>query len=329
MFISGLNYWNNGVGGGYPYLLVTEKIKATSFANSYNEKTYKINQSFDLNDLAIAGGISVWGKWQTSNGVDYTGTVQFLIQLEKPDTTLVTLYSHVYSYPDSGEGYLLSSGLDDILPYLSQQGTYKLWLTCIVSSAATYDDETHKWTYYPSYGWHDNISIPINIRKFKTVIESIGASESETLKPSITKSEIIELFEDFSAKVLTIYKGSGVDIAGLFESYLLKVLISKAEAIELAESYSYFAGWRKEAKESLGLREMAQAKTIIGNVETTYYIGKTEEWEEPIAHETSWQQIPPVETEWEEKDNLELMSIWLPGEKKSSGWKSKKRIKSK
>jgi hypothetical protein len=314
-FSSGLNFWNNGVGGGYPYLLVTERIEATSFANSYNQKTYKINQSFDLNDLAIAGGISVWGKWQTSTGEDYTGTVQFLIQLEKPDATLVTLYSHEYSYPDSGEGYLLSSGLDDILPYLSQQGTYKLWLTCIVSSAATYDDETHKWTYYPSYGWHDNVSIPINIRKFKTVIESIGASETKSLKSSITKSEIIELFEDFSAEVLTIYKGSGVDIAGLFEAWLLKALISKAEAIGLSESYSYFYGKRKEEIEAIGLKEMAQAKTIIGNLTTVYSIGAMPGWQDKAPIETDWESQAVVETEWEDEEPQE------------SNWEAEKDIK--
>lgn len=135
--------WDNGVGGGDPFVLMVEpgnpdsyRIRGGSYEESISEKTYKIRQQFGVNDEAIIAKISAWGWWNAYTG-DVDGYNKFIIELKKPDTSMVELLN-VTKTGLIGFGQLLDEV--DIKSNFDQYGNYELWLT--VKTKSKRDDES-------------------------------------------------------------------------------------------------------------------------------------------------------------------------------------------
>jgi len=124
-FSSGFDNWDNGVGGGQAFTLDSGKAKGSGHEDSIFEKIYKIRQQFEANDEAIIAKISAWGQWEGVTG-DYDGYNWFIIELKKPDTSMVELLN-VKKTGISGSGMLLDEV--DIKSNFDQYGNYELWLT--------------------------------------------------------------------------------------------------------------------------------------------------------------------------------------------------------
>lgn len=135
--VHNVDHWDNGVRGGYAfyYLFQTENIKGISYEDSISEKVYKIKQGFAVNDEVIIAKLSAWGQWQALSG-DIDGSNQFIIELKKPDTSMVELLNTTKTAL-TGSGQLLTES--DIKANFDQYGNYELWLT-LKTNAKRYDE---------------------------------------------------------------------------------------------------------------------------------------------------------------------------------------------
>jgi len=196
-FSSGLDSWHNGVGED-PFVLDAEKIKGSSYSASVLLKTYKIAQSFYSNEEVIAGKITVWCKWLAYAGDVSDGYNQFVVELVKPDTTSVTLLNSTKT-ANSGSSNLLDAV--DITAHLAQYGIYWIYLTLkTMSGKSDNPDSPPPYSYGVSYGWYDNISIDIAVKKYKTVHEKIGSTGALGGKASVLRSEAMGLVEAYSTE---------------------------------------------------------------------------------------------------------------------------------
>jgi len=414
-FSQGFLHWDNGVGGGDSYTLDVGRIKGSSYPENVFTKTYKIKQSFAVNDEVLTAAISIWAKWQAEAG-DYNGKNIFGAVLKRPDMSEVS-FLNLLKDGISGEGYLLSGF--DLKPYFDQYGNYELCLT--LGSNAKRDDEsvsvTHPYggwsndgftvydgynkikvvsnpfddsyvianiekhltidrpaetatitvkakgvreheicyvqvkvylikpdqswetlyegsvqtgdwetvlnnadiashcqqvgrytlrlygkvrSYYESevgwwrseahfddvnlsvgwpeytqsFGWYDNISLDMTVKKYKTVHEAIGGAESYSKFPKVSEQEIMQLSEAYNklVKVKRFLEGVRLsetyeitaarnkeitEIVQLVESFFTKASFkrSKQESVVLAEMYEILKGGKKEVKELLGVSE--------------------------------------------------------------------------
>ena len=124
-FSSGFDNWDNGVGGGNAFTLDSGKAKGSSDDDSVSELIYKIRQQFEANDEAIVAKISAWGQWEALTG-DVDGYNKFIMELKKPDTSMVELLN-VTKTGLTGSGLFLDEV--DIKSNFDQYGNYELWLT--------------------------------------------------------------------------------------------------------------------------------------------------------------------------------------------------------
>lgn len=234
-FSSGGAYWTNPSGGlAYTIGLGT----ATGISDperAITVWTYKMCQQFSSDDEIITAIITVWAAWEAyPDSAD--GYNRFIVELEKPDTTIVGLV-------DTTKTAVVGSGniLDgiDVKSNMAQYGSYKLWLTLVTKSAGgPLGDPPRRIT--QSQGWYDNISIDVTIKKYKTVIDKIGSAESHFSGEGFTRTT--------------------KDIAQLSESQFFCVKKFALENIGLLEDY-YVAGAKViSAKETFGASELYTKK---------------------------------------------------------------------
>lgn len=236
-FSSGSGYWTNPAGDGLAFTLGLGWATGASNPSGALEWTYKMCQQFSSNDEVITAIITVWAAWEAyPDEVD--GYNRFIVELEKPDTTVVTLVDTTKTGAagfETGSGNILSAS--DIKTHMTQYGNYKLWLTLKTKSARTVGIPRE---YTQSQGWYDNISINVTVKKYKTVIDKIGSAESH-----------------FSGEG---YSRTTTDIAQLSESQFLCVKKFAMENLGLLEDY-YVAGAKNvSAKETFGVSDLYTKK---------------------------------------------------------------------
>jgi len=264
-FSEGILYWDNGVGGGRAYFIGLEKAFGTSDPDSVDVWTYKMCQQFSSNDEILTATITVWAAWEAYPD-DRDGWNQFIVELEKPDSSKATLVDTIKTAV-IGSGNILDG--TNIKSSMTQYGNYKLWLTLVTKSARSrLGDPPIIIT--QSQGWYDNISIDMTVKKYKAVLEAIGGAEAydKTWTPHIeyfykAVLEAIRLVESYETK---LGKTKVVqELIQLLESYSTKVKFIRggAESIALAEIYDILAGFKREFKETVGVSEAYSKKTSI------------------------------------------------------------------
>lgn len=194
--------WDNGVGGGslFAWLEVSHRIRGSSNDDSISELIYKIRQQFTVNDEAIIAKISAWGQWQSVTG-DVDGYNQFIMELKKPDMSMVELLN-VTKTGLIGSGQLLDEV--DIKSNFDQYGNYELWLT--LKTRAKRDDENTSLT-EPYADWTnggDLFSLYESNNKIKKVSDDIS---SEQYIATMTKQFTID-GPAYSAPLTVQAKGS-------------------------------------------------------------------------------------------------------------------------
>jgi len=177
-FSLGFDYWDNGI-GGYAYTLVSGRATATSFPDSGNLKTYIMKQSFSLNDEVVSATITIAAQWACAAvGTEQDGVVKFKVELEKPDTSKVTLYEATKTNED-GAAWILNLG--NVAAHFTQYGNYKLWFTCQVSSCIFISGPTTQGYYSPGTVVDDSAvgtvpwNTPNNAKSSNNVYTFVGA----------------------------------------------------------------------------------------------------------------------------------------------------------
>lgn len=264
-FSDNFDHWNNSVGGGLAFSISAEQPFGVSNPGSASAKTYKMCQEFYSSDEIVTAEITVWAIWDASSGDD-DGSNRFKVELEKPDTTMVTLVDTTKTAVSSSDNIL--DGVD-IKTYMATYGNYKLWLTLITSSSKT--GQEHE----VSEGGYDNISIDITVKKYKTVHEIIGSTGAILSEAKVIRSEAVGLVEAYSTE--TFSPTHNYETA--------------SESVGLSESYSKILKRIRGVVEVVGLSETIQAKRIQGNLETTYVLEDLTQWTEISRAETPWIKI--------------------------------------
>ena len=285
-FSSGFDHWNSGV---LQNAFVLDDGMAWSRGMvGETPKKHDITQQFNLNDEVAYAKITVWGKWWAQGGEEIDGYNRFIVKLEKPDKSKVTLLD-ITKTAVTSEGYLLNGV--DIKSHFSQYGNYTLWLNCW----CRYADEGGP--SLRSMGWYDNISVNIAVKKYKSVHEKMGGVE--TLSPHASHqyksvAESIGLVEKYNVKI----SKTVAEAIGLSESYETDVKEAQfkavAESIGLVEAYSIKKTLHRSAAESIGLVETLQAKRTQGNLETTYTIDQLTQWSEVDRVTTPWVKVTKI-----------------------------------
>lgn len=305
-FSQGTSYWINGAGGGYSYDVYNEVLRATSEDSDANPYLFKIKQAFLVAYQVIDARITVYNQWECDSGTVSNGTVKFWVKLQKPDLSFVQL-AYEAREAEEGNGYICSNL--DITSHFSQQGTYHLWLDCEVTAA-----EQDGSVFTVSYGWYDNVSIDVKIKKTKTVFEAVGATDepqglvkktvkentgaSESYSTVFTKpklvSEATQALESFSILIKKTVK----EVVGAIEYYFkANFLKTVKEDVGASESYSTILIECRTLKEDVGVCEKLTALKTSGNLEV--YID--------IKPLTAWQEKDKAVTEWI-KEKKEILS---------------------
>lgn len=263
-FSDEFNHWDNGVEEGDAFYINLERAQAASAFMDTDPVTYKMKQDFSINDEVVTAKLTIWGGWYSFSGI-VDGYIRFKVELEKPDTSKVTILD-VTKTAEIGEGNILDE--EDIKAHFDQYGNYKLWLTCI--AATCYASPGPPAVYPRSYGAYDNINVDVVVKKYKTVHEKMGGTERLNDVVAVKKAEIIGMVESYSTNVSPCQFSSASDIMGLHESYsTIKTLY-------------------RNVAESMGLVERLQARRTHGNLVTTYTIEDLLGWDAVSPRSTSW-----------------------------------------
>ncbi len=183
-FSSDFDYWDNGV-GGEAYTLDAGKARGSSSPTSAVLRVYQMLQNFNLTMAVDTGEITVWCKWLAYYGGISHGSNRFIVKLQKPDTSYVTLLD-IKKTGISGNGNLLDGV--DIKAHLNQAGTYWLYLRLeTISSCSENPDPPPTYSYGVSYGWYDNIAIDITyLAGTNMKIKAVSAwKDAEKLKIAV------------------------------------------------------------------------------------------------------------------------------------------------
>jgi hypothetical protein len=287
-----------------------------SYAATPIEKYAKIEKNIEILGGAHTATLTLDARGLVNLYCSYPGYAHFKVTLSKSGGGSWVLYD---GYLTSGDWTTILNALD-IKNYMTGAGVYTLKLEAWVASGwdgeeTYYQSEafygncelTAQWysyAYTVSRGFWDDIVLDINIKKYKTVVESIGASEATGKKISIPKKEDIFLAESYTTFRLRLKTVS--ESIGLAESYFKKIYklvkeeiglqefyqkgIGKivAEDCFLAESYSTRKIIRGSRGESIGLSEKLTAKRTAGNIITTYEITDLTQWEDRAPAVTPW-----------------------------------------
>jgi hypothetical protein len=286
-----------------------------SLGNSQQEVCGQIKKSFEMVGSAHVATLTLDARGLVATCA-YPGHVHFKVTLCKVGGGSWTLYD---DYLSDGNWTTILNGLD-IKSYLQSAGTYELILEAWVSSgwdgdmmfftseawygSCNLNAQWYSYDYTTSRGSWDDISLDITIKKFKTVIESIGMEEGGTKKISIGKKEdlfLAESYQTLKIKLKTV--SEDFYLAESFSKKICKVVkeelflkefyqggIGKtvSEELFLAEAYSTRKIIRGLQSECIFLAEKLTAKKTAGNIVTTY----------DITNLTEWQTVPPVTTAW-------------------------------
>jgi len=295
--------------------------KVLSDPYSQTEIYAKITKTFSIMGPAYTATLTLDARGVRQN-CPYPGYAHFKVTLSKLYGGTWTLYD---SYLYDGNWTTILNALD-IKSYMSGLGgTYTLTLESWVASGwdgdATYyqseawfgncelNAQWYSYAYTVSRGFWDDINLDILRKVFKTVVESIGTSESTGKKISIGAKEDIFLAESYQAIRLNVKK-TVMESIGLAESYFKKIYkivkeeiglkelsysgirvgLNKAvtEDLFLAESYSTRKIIRAGASESIGLSEKLTAKRTAGNIITTFEITDLTDWQDRTPTVTHW-----------------------------------------
>lgn len=255
-----------------------------------------------------------------AKGVDYhpanDGITTARVRLYKPDDSYVTLYDAELT----GNTWTNILNNADISSHITQTGTYKLVLYAYVDgdgAGDSYRQEVHfanvdlnvSWSwdeYTQSFGWFDNITLDLKIRRGKMIKEDVGCTDDPDKKTMIDAAEGINLGESFSSQV---YRPKSVkeDIAlsdilsmkalseikedvGLVESYNIVrgVQRTEKEDIGLDEILSYFRIYTRTIKADIGMKESLTGERTSGNVITKIPIVEFPVWEDVAQPGTLW-----------------------------------------
>ena len=288
-----------------------------SYPASPIEKYAKIEKTIEIYGAAHTATLTLDAKGIVNLYCPYPGYAHFKVTLSKLYGGTWTLYD---GSPTPGDWTTILNALD-IKSFMTSAGTYTLTLEAWVASGwdgdVTYyqseawygncelDAQWYSYAYTVSRGYWDEIVLDINIKKFKTVVESIGMEEGTTKKISVGAKEDLFLSESYQALRLNVKKTVSEEIY-MAESFFKKIykivkeeLYMKefyqagkskavAEDLFLAESFSWRKLIQKEVMESIGLSEKLTAKRTAGNI-VTYF---------DITDLTKWEVAPQVQTAW-------------------------------
>jgi len=282
-FSSGFDNWDNGI-GGLPYTLVAGEAKGSSDRWDEAELTYIMLQQFSSSEEVVSAKITVWAKWEAVPGIK-TGRNVFVVKLRKPDATFVTLVDTTKNAV-SGSGNILNES--NIAAHMTQYGSYRLYLYLYTRSAWLSIEPD---VYEQSFGWYDNISLDVAVKKYKTVHEIMGSSEESSFysnRQTASESESVGLSESYLKKTSKYT----AEMVGLAESYSTEVITpvrsyeTASGIVGLIESYSMR---RKLIRNEIaGLAESIQAKRTRDGVVTTYIFGELTQWDEISQAVTPW-----------------------------------------
>jgi len=304
-FSSGFDYWLNG-SPPFAYTWDSGKAMATSPGGTTAGKYFHIKQSFAVNYEVISADIDAWYQWSCPECSppwhDEDGSAEFWVILIKPNLDEIELAHIAKSGITSGSGWLLQN--EDIKSHFDQQGNYKIYLKCRVASAKGHDAFGDP-VYCRSYGWYDNISIDIKIKKTKVVFEAVGATDepqglvkktvkentgaSESYSTTFIKSKLVSeaagAVEGFSMLIKKTVK----EIVGALENYFVSNFSKTVkEDVGATESYSTIMIKRKTLKEQVGVDEKLTALKTSGNLEVYIDIKPPAEWDEVAKSTTQW-----------------------------------------
>jgi hypothetical protein len=304
--------WSNG-----GFTLDDPNCYIQSYGDSQIEKYAWIEKTIEVYGTPHTATLTLDAKGSVNLYCPYQGYARFKVTLSKAYGGSWTLYD---GYLSDGNWATILNNLD-IKSYMSSAGTYTLTLEAWVKSGwdgdVTYypseawfgncelDVQWYSYDYYQSRGSWDDISLDITIKKYKTVVESIGTSEGTPGKKiSIPKKEDIFLAESY--QTLKVKLKSVSEEAYLQESFFKKIYKFVTEEIGLQEFYQHGLGFAvsedcflaevyswikkilKTQTESVYLAEKLTAKKTAGNIITTY----------DITDLTDWQDIAPAVTAW-------------------------------
>jgi hypothetical protein len=285
------------------------------------EKYAKIEKSIEILDGAHTATLTLDAKGLVNLYCSYPGYAHFKVTLSKTGGGTWVLYD---AYLSDGNWTTILNALD-LTSYMTSAGTYTLKLEAWVASGwdgdvTYYQSEawfgncelTAQWysyTYTVSRGFWDDINLDICRKVFKTVVESIGCSESQTKKISIGAKEDLFLSESYQALRLNVKKTVSEEIY-MAESFFKKIYkivkeeiglkelsysgirvgLNKAvtEDLFLDESFSWRKLIRREAMESISLSEKLTAKRTAGNIVTYFDITDLTEWQDRTPVVTAW-----------------------------------------
>lgn len=198
--------------------------------------------------------------WHPSNA----GITQARVRLQKPNSSWVTLYDAELT----GGTWTNILNNTDISSHITQTGTYTLELYGYVDgdgAGDSYRQEVHfanvdlnvSWSwdeYTQSFGWYDNITLDLKIKRGMMIKEDLGCTDDPDKKALIDAAEGINLGESYSSQVYRPH--SEKEDLALKDLEEMKVLKTVAENIGLAESYASVRGTTHQEKEDIGLDEI-------------------------------------------------------------------------
>lgn len=292
-----------------------------SYPDSQTEKYAKIEKVIEIYGATHTATLTLDAKGLVNIYCPSQGYAHFKVTLSKLYGGTWTLYD---GFLYDGNWTTILNALD-IKSYMTSAGTYTLklesWVTSGWDGDVTYypseawfgncelNAQWYSYAYTVSRGYWDDIVLDILRKVFKTVVESIGTSESTGKKISIGAKEDLFLAESYTAlrlnmkKTVTeevylaesfykkIYKFVKEEIGFFVESYSgIRVGLNKSvtEDLFLAESFSTRKIKCAGISESIGLSEKLTAKRTAGNIVTTFDITDLTDWQDRTPAVTAW-----------------------------------------
>jgi len=286
--------WTNG-GDLFNLYDGNNKIEKVSSGSSTDEYIATMTKQFVVNSPVYYAPLTVQAKGDKERA---EATAIAWVKIRKVGYS----WNNICDEQLTGDTWQNILDNQDISSYIASPGTYELKLEAVVQSyeyhehpdpPAYYTGEIHFgnvdftaywYEYSQSYGWYDNISLEMSVKKYKTVTEGIGAQGALQGVSSITKSEIIKMAESIKKfpKIKRFLESVGIsesydifagkkaeikEVLGILEAYLKKAKISKSESVAIAESYEILASHNVEIKEILQLIESYSKKVKISKTE--------------------------------------------------------------
>lgn len=179
-FTTDLSNWTNNAA----YNFVWDGGEAKAISNDDDDEfcEHRIIQSFSVPATCVGATLDVWYRWDVESGGTADGVIYYYVRLKKPDESTALLVSGSKTTSGDGSGWL-ANGLD-VASHFNQVGTYQLWLEIDLKSAYTSPD-----SYFPSQGWYDNVSLDVEVKYTKTVMEGLSGGEDPTKQVKLETSE--------------------------------------------------------------------------------------------------------------------------------------------